>query len=116
MEGIVGKECERQTLFITYNNCLFTSDSFGFFFDILAYISPIGNCWHLIVLGSWLSGYTHLNSLPYCMDACHYRVLSHTLHVQKHGDLCFVFLWPDNRTYNYNNIEVYLKAIGLMQC
>ena len=38
MKGIVGKECERQTLFITYNNCLHTSDSFGFFSIILAYI------------------------------------------------------------------------------
>ena len=44
MKGIVRKECERQTLFMTYNNCLLTSDSFGFFSDILVYRSPVGTC------------------------------------------------------------------------
>ena len=36
------KGTERQTLLITYNNCLFISDSFIIFSDMFAYKSPMG--------------------------------------------------------------------------
>ena len=45
VERIIRKEYERQTLFMAYNNnCLLTSESFGFFSDILVYRSPVSTC------------------------------------------------------------------------
>ena len=38
------KKCERQTLFITLNNCLLTSDSFSLFSDMLVYRYPVSTC------------------------------------------------------------------------
>ena len=38
------RNVERQTLFMTYNNCLFSSDSFDFFSDMLAYRSLVSTC------------------------------------------------------------------------
>ena len=50
MKGIAGKERERQTLCMTYNNCLLASNSFSFFPDILVYRSPIG-AWTFDITG-----------------------------------------------------------------
>ena len=81
MRRIVGKKCERQTLFMTYNNCLLTLDSFGFFLDILVYRFPV------------TIGQTHSNSLLwfFSMNVCP-NVCSVLSKFKDNRDLEFAFL------------------------